>query len=157
MIRSLLVAATLAFGTAASAHDYKAGTIEIRHPHIPATASATAAGYLALVNTGTEADTLLGVAAGFAKSAMLHESSVDASGIARMTHREALTIGPGETVTLEPGALHVMFMGLSAPLAEGAMVPATLTFEHAGRVAVEFTVEAKGTSHNHMTDPAPSE
>ncbi len=152
MIRSLLLAAAFAFGTAATAHDYRAGALEISHPYIPATASATAGGYFTIINTGTEADSLVGITAGFAKSAMLHESSVDASGVARMTHLGSLPIGPGETVTLEPGALHVMFMGLSGPLSEGAMLPATLTFEHAGTVAVEFKVEAKGAAHDHAPD-----
>jgi periplasmic copper chaperone A len=154
MTRSLLLAAAIAFGTAATAHEYRAGPLEISHPFIPATASATAGGYFTIVNTGTEADSLVGIEAGFAKSAMLHASSVDASGVARMTHLDALPIGPGETVTLEPGGLHVMFMGLSAPLTEGAMLPATLTFEHAGTVAVEFKVEAKGAAHAHASGSA---
>jgi copper(I)-binding protein len=34
-------------------------------------------------------------------------------------------------------------MGLTAPLAEGARVPAVLVFEKAGEVAVEFAVEAR--------------
>lgn len=156
MIRSLFLAAALACASAASGHEYKAGSLDIIHPHIPATASATAGGYFKIVNTGTEADTLLSVSAGFATEAMLHESSVDASGVARMRHLESLPIGPGETVTLEPGGLHVMFLDLAAPLTEGTMAPATLTFEKAGPVAVEFKVDAKGETHDHKTDPAPS-
>lgn len=154
MIRPILFVLALASGTAAAAHDYTVGTLEILHPHIPATASATAGGYLEIVNRGTEGDTLLSASAGFAKSVMLHKSTVDASGVARMTHIEALPIGPGETVTLKPGGLHIMFMGLAEPLAEGTMLPATLTFEKAGAVEVEFKVEARGAAHDH--DHAPS-
>jgi copper(I)-binding protein len=150
----------MAFATgtvvAAVAHDYKLGALEIVHPHIPATASSTAGGYLTIINTGTEADTLIGVSTGFSKSAMLHETTVDAAGVARMTHLEALPIGPGATVTLEAGALHVMFIGVTGPLTEGQMLPATLTFEKAGSIEVEFKIEAKGAVHDHGTEATPS-
>ena len=46
-------------------------------------------------------------------------------------------------VTLAPQGLHVMFMGLEAPLAAGASIPATLVFERAGEIAIEFEVEPR--------------
>ena len=39
-----------------------------------------------------------------------------------------------------------MFTHLAKPLTKGEKVTATLTFEHAGPVAVEFPVEAVGAS-----------
>ena len=56
---------------------------------------------------------------------------------------EALEIAPGETVTLEPRGLHVMFMGLGAPWKAGDKVPVTLVFETAGAVPIVFNVEAR--------------
>ena len=51
-------------------------------------------------------------------------------------------IAPGETLTLAPGAAHVMFEGMGGdPLKVGESVPATLVFERAGRIDVEFKVE----------------
>ena len=43
-----------------------------------------------------------------------------------------------------------MFMGLEAPLAAGASIPATLVFERAGEIAIDFKVEprAAGTAHD---------
>ena len=49
-----------------------------------------------------------------------------------------LEIKPGETVTLKPGSLHVMFMDLKHPLETGSMVEATLQFEKAGTVEVDL-------------------
>jgi copper(I)-binding protein len=48
-----------------------------------------------------------------------------------------------------------MFMGLAAPLTDGEKVDATLVFEKAGEVAVEFNVEARpagggGMDHGTM-------
>ena len=158
MTKTLILIAALLSGTAAVAHDFTQGDLNIAHPHIPRLAAnaPTAAGYLTITNTGTMPDRLTGIAAGFASMAMLHESKVDDSGVATMTHLSTLDIPAGATVTLEPGSLHIMFMGLTAPLADGAMLPATLTFEKAGTVAVEFMVEpAQGAAHDHskMTEP----
>jgi len=47
-------------------------------------------------------------------------------------------------VTLAPGGLHVMMMGLKSKLVEGETFPLTLTFEKAGTVTVEIKVEAIG-------------
>jgi hypothetical protein len=47
----------------------------------------------------------------------------------------------GETVMLERGGLHVMLMGLTAPLEDGADVDLTLVFETAGEVAVTVPVD----------------
>jgi copper(I)-binding protein len=39
-----------------------------------------------------------------------------------------------------------MFIGLKAPFAKGQKVPATLVFEKAGKVEVEFLVDALGAT-----------
>lgn len=57
-----------------------------------------------------------------------------------------LEIKPGETVTLKPGGIHVMLTDLKQPLAPSKMVGATLQFEKAGTVKVEFPIAAIGAS-----------
>jgi copper(I)-binding protein len=153
LLKSTLVAITLAFTGQAFAHEYTLGTLEIIHPHIPAAIgrAPTAAGFLQITNTGTEPDALIAATAPFADRAEVHESKVDASGVATMTHIERLDILPGETVTLEHGGYHVMFMGVKEPPAEGMMLPVTLTFEKAGSIEVEFKVEARG-AHSEQSD-----
>jgi copper(I)-binding protein len=57
-------------------------------------------------------------------------------------------IKPGETVTLKPGGLHIMFVGLDRPLKQGEHVPATLDFAKSGKVKVDFAVEGMGATHD---------
>jgi len=57
-----------------------------------------------------------------------------------------VALAPGQTVELKPGGFHVMFIGLKAPFVKDQRVPATLVFEKAGKVDVEFTVEALGAA-----------
>ena len=74
----------------------------------------------------------------------LHETTTDDMGVARMSHIDGLDLPAGETVTLKPGGLHIMFMGLDGdPFEEGEKIPATLTFEKAGTLEVIFNVESR--------------
>ena len=60
-------------------------------------------------------------------------------------------LDPPSDVVLEQGGMHVMLMGLTGSVTEGDMVPATLIFEQAGRVAVEFMVDPpNGVDHSKM-------
>jgi copper(I)-binding protein len=96
-------------------------------------------GFMEITNTGTTDDTLLAVQADFPR-VELH-TTIFTDGIARMTHLDDLAIPAGETITLAPGGLHVMFMGLKGdPLEVGETVEATLVFEDAGEIAVTFDV-----------------
>ncbi len=135
--------AAFILSSTALAHGVTKGEIEIIHPHIPApmAAAKSAGGFLGIANGGETADRLLGVEVGFFKQSMLHTTVHGADGVARMQHIDAIDIPAGETVLLERGGLHIMMMGPSGPLSEGQMLPATLIFEHAGRVEVEFSVD----------------
>ena len=57
-----------------------------------------------------------------------------------------LEIKPGETVTLKPAGLHVMFVDLKQPLEQGKTVEATLKFEKAGTVYVAYPIAAIGAA-----------
>jgi hypothetical protein len=152
MTRTLSLLAALLLGSAAPAHDFTHGDLQIVHPAIPLpfAGARSAAGYLSVTNTGAMADRLTGAAAGFADAAMLHRSQTDPQGVSSMTHVAALEIPAGQTVTLAPGGHHVMFLGLTQRLAEGDLLPVTLTFERAGPVEVEFMVDPpRAGGHGH--------
>jgi copper(I)-binding protein len=55
-----------------------------------------------------------------------------------------LEVKPSETVTLKPSSTHLMFLNLKHPLEQGSTVAATLLFEKAGTVQVEFPIAAIG-------------
>lgn len=139
--------ASLLLSTAAFAHEVKAGDLEVIHPHIPAPAASAkaAGGFMAISNEGKAPDRLIAVETAIAKRAQIHTTETGADGVAKMVHLpDGVEIPAGDTVVLERGGLHVMFMGLTGALKEGDMVPATLVFEHAGRVGIEFMVDPPG-------------
>ena len=147
MTRISLTAAAALFLTATSAlaRDYAAGDLAIGHPFAFETAQTaqTAGGFMTITNNGETADRLLAVEADFPR-VEVHTTEMDGD-IARMIHLEdGIEIPAGETVVLQPGGFHVMFMGLGGdPFEVGEEVPATLVFENAGRVEVVFGVEAR--------------
>ena len=61
-----------------------------------------------------------------------------------------LEIKPGETVELKPGGVHLMLMGLKQQLQQGQHVKATLVFEKAGKVEVDFSVAGLGGQGGHQ-------
>lgn len=138
----------------AQAHEIIAGQLQIIHPYIsaPPPAAKSAAGYVVIANEGTTPDRLIAVETPIAAMATLHVTDFGADGVARMQALDGLEIAGGEIVTLEPGGMHVMLMGLTAPLKAGDTVPATLVFEHAGRVEITFMVDDAGMMDDMMMD-----
>ena len=104
--------------------------------------------YLTITNTGDSDDTLIAVMADFPR-VELHTTEFEGD-IARMVHVDTIPVPAGGSVTLEPGGMHVMFMGLQGnPLTVGDTVAATLVFEHAGEVPVTFDVVARDAAGQH--------
>jgi periplasmic copper chaperone A len=157
-MKSVLLAAMLAFAAgAASAHDYKAGSLEIQHPWSRATpkGATVAGGYLKIVNKGTTPDRLIGGSTVAAPKFEIHEMSMDGGVMKMRPLPKGIEIKPGQTVELKPGGYHLMFVGITAPLEQGKRVKGTLEFEKAGKIEVEYAVEAiggmpKGHSGGHQ-------
>jgi copper(I)-binding protein len=127
----------------ALAHEYRAGPLLIDHPWARATVSVqkVGAGYLTIRNEGQQADRLIGARSPIVPSIEMHTHEIDAQGVARMGQLEAIELPPGATVELAPGGMHLMLIGLSAPLREGEDFPLTLVFERAGEVEVRVDIE----------------
>ncbi|GGB51521.1 hypothetical protein GCM10011316_24430 [Roseibium aquae] len=150
-------AATL-FAFAAQAGDYKVGDLVLEQPWTRATPPNAKAGggFVTITNQGADADRLIGAAAGVSDRVEIHEMAV-VDGVMKMRELEnGIEIPAGETVMLQPGGLHIMFMGLNGKFEEGTMIPVTLTFEKAGTIDVELAVGAMGSKtmnhskhHNH--------
>lgn len=148
-----LIGAIALGATAALAHEYKIGDLVIDHPMAfeTATTAQTGGGFMTITNTGTAADTLIGVQADFPRVG-LHTTEMDGD-VARMLQVDGIAIPAGETVMLEPGGFHVMFMGLGGdPFEVGEEIPATLIFENAGTLEVVFNVEERKTGDHTMMD-----
>lgn len=150
---ALLFAAALAVAVPALAHDYSAGALRIAHPWSrPSPVGAPAgAGYMTIINTGATDDRLTGGSTPVAARLEIHEMSM-AGGVMKMRPVSGgLVIAAGDTVTLAPGGYHIMFIGLKAALKVGDHVPATLRFQKAGSVEVDFVVQQPpaGGAHDH--------
>ena len=104
---------------------------------------------MSISNKGSAPDRLVGGSAAVAGQFEVHSMTME-QGVAKMRPVEGgLEIQPGETVELKPGSLHVMLMGLKQPLQKGQKVKGTLEFEKAGKIDIEYAVEALG-----VTSPA---
>lgn len=105
-------------------------------------------GYLTVVNTGSQADRLVGASAPVSPTVEMHTMSME-NNVMRMREVAHIDVPAGGTVTLAPGGLHLMFMGLPQALTEGQTFPLTLRFERAGEVTVPVQVRASDGAGGH--------
>jgi hypothetical protein len=135
----------------AQAADYDVGSMHISQPWARATpkGASSAAGYMTITNKGTAPDRVSCVSSDAAAQCQIHSMTMD-GGVMKMRPVEGgLEIKPGETVTLQPGGYHMMLVDLKHPLEAGQDVKATLKFDKAGTVDVDYPIAAIGA-------PAPS-
>lgn len=146
-IRSLVIGAFFLLTTVGiHAQDITKGDLVISAPWSRATPAGAqvAGGYLTINNRGTTAERLVSFSTELAGQPEVHEMTTE-GGVMKMRPLTAgLTIPPGATVKLEPGGYHLMLLQLKKPLAAGQRFKATLVFERAGPVDVEFEVRAMG-------------
>jgi periplasmic copper chaperone A len=145
-LAAVVAAALNAFVVEAAAADFTVGAIEIGNPWTRATPKGAdvAGGYMKITNKGSAPDSLIGGSSAAADRFEVHEMSM-VDGVMKMRPlAKGLEVKPGETVELKPGSFHIMLMGLKQPLEKGRKVKGTLIFEKAGKVDIEYTVEALG-------------
>ncbi len=99
-----------------------------------------AGGFMTLTNNGTSDDRLVSASAPVAGVVQLHEMTMDGDIMKMRELPDGIVVPAGQTVTLQPGGLHLMFMQLRGPLVEGTTIPLTLTFERAGSITVDMGV-----------------
>ncbi len=144
----LTFALALALGAApALSQEFKAGDIVVEKPWARATpkGAEVGSGYLTIQNKGGAPDRLTGGSADFA-NVEIHQMSTE-NGVSQMRElKDGLTIPAHGSVGFSPGGYHLMFTHLTHPLTKGETIKATLNFEHAGPVAIEFNVMGIGAA-----------
>jgi len=150
--RGLAAACALALAqlaaASAQATDYNVGPIQITAPWARATPKGANSGaaYMTITNTGKTPDKVSCVSSDASAECQIHTMTMD-NGVMQMRPVEGgLEIKPGETVTLKPGGFHMMLVNLKHPLEQGSMVKATLKFDAAGTVDVDYPVAAIGAA-----------
>lgn len=141
LIATLLAAASL-IGIA-QAHEFKVGDLVIDHPWTKATLpnQPVAGGFMTITNNGDTPDRLVSTTASFAGEVQVHQMAVENDVMKMRQLPDGLEIPAHGTVELQPGGYHLMFMELDGPVKAGEMYKATLSFENAGSVEVEFKAE----------------
>lgn len=132
----------IAAALAAALASAPAGAADVHVEEAWARASAgearNGAAYVTLLNRG--ADTaLISAESPAAERAELHMHITD-GGAARMRRAGSVPLPAGARVTLAPGGVHIMLMGLRAPLREGASFSMTLRFDDGDSRETEVAV-----------------
>ena len=86
--------------------------------------------------------------------AMLHETTVDKKGVAKMKHLESIAVPGNGLLKLEPGGTHIMFMNISIEFDESSKYPVTLVFEEQGSLDIDLKLKSakksqKAHKHKH--------
>jgi hypothetical protein len=143
----LAATALLLSAVGAAAQDYHVGSMEIAQPWARATprGATVTAGYMRITNLGDKPDRLLGGRSAVAGSFEIQEMTFADNVMRLRTLARGLEIRPGQTLDLKPGSpYHFIFAGLGQQLAPGDRVRATLLFERAGPLEIEYAVQPIG-------------
>lgn len=119
----------------------KEGTIRTALPGMNNTA-----GYVTLTNTGKLPIVLVGGESSIADTVELHTHTM-ADGMMRMERVMEVAIDGGQTVTFQPGGLHLMFIGLQDR--NYADVTVTLLAKDGRRFNVELQAKSPNEHQHH--------
>jgi len=143
LLFEILVATALTIAAIiTSAADASAGDVDVTNAFARASAAPAAksgAAYVTIVNQGAESDRLVAVSTPAARSSELHRTVMDGD-VMKMEPVHDLEIPANGTLAMSPGGMHIMLMGLGAPLKAGETIDLTLTFEKAGDVTVKVPI-----------------
>ena len=136
-----LVIAAATVATAAMAGEARIGALEISDVWARPSAGPTGAAYMKIENEGAAGDRLVAVETPRASKTELHTTVMDGDVMRMRQLEDGIAIPADGEVALRPGGMHVMLMGLTAPLKVGERFPLTLMFEKAGRTTLEVEVK----------------
>ena len=157
-LKSMIAAvAFLIAGSQVSAADVSAGSLHLSSLYTRAMipGAEVGAGYLTITNTGDVDDRLIGANASRAKLVQIHEMKMENDVMIMRELPNGLTIPAGGSIELKPGGYHVMFLKVSDAFREGQVIKATLRFEKAGDVTVDFPVASAAATSPAAADDLP--
>jgi len=152
--RLLILAAAVSLTTPAFARDTitEAGALRIVNPWTRAAGQGMqGGGFLIIRNTTAQPDRLVSATSPAAGRLELHTHIRDGD-VMRMRPVNDIPVPANGEVTLQPGGLHLMLIGLTRPMEVGQTIPVTLRFERAGEVTIQFAVQGAGArqpAHQH--------
>jgi periplasmic copper chaperone A len=96
--------------------------------------------YLTIENQGETPDRLIAAAVDFADEVEI-QAPVLEDGVLKTATVRAVEIAPGQTLTFQPGGVHLVLQSVQRSFAHGQHFDLTLTFERAGAIEVEVEIE----------------
>jgi periplasmic copper chaperone A len=136
-----MLLATLAWGA-------QSAGISVTDPYARAVppGQPNSAAFMGLTNGTGEDRALVGAESPTADVVELHTHVMD-GGMMRMRRVDKIDLPAGQTVTLKPGGLHIMLIGLKGQLKPGERIDLTLIYDDGGRVSVTAPVRAIEAGH----------
>ncbi len=118
-----------------------AADVEVEGPYARATAPSqpNSAVFMQINNQG-DATQLVSASSSAAKVVELHTHTQD-QGVMRMRKIDAIELPANTQVELAPGGLHIMLIGLEAPLQVGSQIDMTLEFADGTSEQLEVPVQ----------------
>lgn len=147
-MRNLLLGAAMtvmAAGAALAHHagdTYPVGDLVVSHAWTYETAAIghSTKVYLTIANTGEAADRLIDARADFADRVVMQAQAVGADGTLAVQDVAGIRIEPGQTLTLQPGAMWLELEGVQRTFKDGQHFHLDVTFETAGAVEIDVWV-----------------
>lgn len=117
-----------------------AADLTISDAYVPTAPGGGTTALFAEITGGAYADSLVAATFAGAERTEVHESTTDAEGMRGMREIPAAAVLAGATLSLRPGGVHVMLIGLDRDLLAGDSVNVDLTFARAGTRTVRAGV-----------------
>ncbi|MFP4537148.1 MAG: copper chaperone PCu(A)C [Dichotomicrobium sp.] len=157
MIRHLFFTVILALATSlpATAHhdgeQYRKSKVSVSHAWTGETGAMAHAieVYLTIQNDGSEPITLTKAEIDFAQPGVFQAQVVSEDGTLRSREVSTVEIAAGQSVTMQPGGLRIVFNDVQKALHAGDHFHAHLEFAEIGELEVEVKVEDTGDGEEH--------
>lgn len=135
-----LITACLVSISPATASD-AASDIVVDNPYVRAVppGQPNSAAFMVLQNNGTAAHSIVEAESNVADVVELH-THINEGGMMKMRQVKQIEIPAQGKTSLQPGGLHVMFLGLKSELKPGQLVPVTLIFEDGSNTTLHAPV-----------------
>ncbi|MGL5286036.1 MAG: copper chaperone PCu(A)C [Aeromonas sp.] len=111
------------------------GQVRLMPPGAPNTAA-----FMTLHNDADKAVKLVAADSTLTPTVELH-THINDNGVMRMRQVESIEVPAKGSVVLQPGGLHLMFIGLKASLSAGQQVPLTLHFDDGENLTLTLPVK----------------
>ena len=125
-------------------HPALAGEVTITDAYFRTSSPIAKAGaaFMQITNHADADDRLIAITSDIAIRVEMHRNIDAGNGVMQMRRIDGGIVVPaGASHTLARGGDHLMFMGLTRPVADGDLITVVFTFEFVGEISVEIPVD----------------